>query len=331
MNETIEKNRSSEERRFRLRLVLIFTPTIIGILVWINAELISGLLYLNIRFVLGVAAYLIAAGAAYFLMVYLKGGIKVPIVDRMANKMKPSWESQDSNSSIVQEDLDELKRKITEVSYAQIQLEEGQQEALINELKNTISCDLAAELEKEYSSAALTTAQMRQAKDNYRKSIDRLSKEIETLTRRANLNLVIGVLTTSIAVGLLTYMVLGTDAKLESLTGILSYYIPRVTVVIFIEVFSFFFLKMYKSNLTEIKYYQKEITNISTQQIVYESAVLSNENGALSSFVRAALNQSEETGTEQSKADTVDQIEHLSKVVQETSKIISNLSKSSKK
>ena len=303
---------------------------VVGVLAWTNAELISELLSLNWRFVLTVAANLIGFSTAYFLLVYLKGGIKVPVVERMTASMKPSGESQDSSNSVLQDELEELKKKISEVSYAQLQLKEGQQEALIEELKSTISSDLAEELERQYSSAALKTTQMRQAKDNYRKSIERLSKEIETLTRRANLNLVIGVITTSIAVGLLTYMVLGTDAKLETLTGILSYYVPRVTVVIFIEVFSFFFLKMYKANLAEIKYYQQEITSISTQQIVYESAILSNDNGVLLSFVNTALDKGEKAVPESPVKDTSTQIEHLSKVVQETSKIIANLSKSSK-
>lgn len=324
-----DEERALAERRFRLRLVMIFVPTIIGVLAWVNVELISDLLGLNYRFVATIAAYFIAIGAGYFLLVYLKGGIKVPVVERLTASMKPHDEEERS-SSMALDEIEKLKKKISEVSYAQIQLKEGQQEAIIQELRETISADLAEELEKQYSAAAISAAQMRQAKENYRKSIERLSKEIETLTRRANLNLVIGVLTTSIAVGLLTYMVLGTDAKLDTLAGLLSYYIPRVTVVMFIEVFSFFFLKMYKSNLSEIKYYQQEITGISTQQVVYESAVLSNDSGALLSFVSSVLGNAKQSGESISQADTSTQIEHLSKVVQETSKIIANLSKSSK-
>jgi len=183
MNETmIKKRKALAERSFRLRLVMIFVPTIIGILSWINVELISSMLGINYKVVAGVAAYLIFIGAAYFLLVYLKGGIKVPIVDKMTSSMKPSWESEESSSSVAGDEIEELKKKISEISYAQLQFKEGQQEAIIEELKGTISSDLAEELEKRYSSKALITAQMRQAKENYRKSTERLSKEIETLT-----------------------------------------------------------------------------------------------------------------------------------------------------
>lgn len=318
------------ERLFRFRIVMIAVPTILGLLTWTNVELISDLLQINYRLVATVAAYLIAIGAGYFLMVYLKGGIKVPIVERLTDSMKPSVEGAEF-SSFSGNEIEELKKKISEISYAQIQLKEGQQEAIIQELKGTISEDIVAEFEKEYSASALAMSQLRQAKENFKKSTERLTKEIETLTRRANLNLVIGVLTTSIAVGLLTYMVLGTDAKIDTWTGLLSYYVPRVTVVIFIEVFSFFFLRMYKSNLQEIKFYQQEITKISTQQVIYENSVLSEDKGALVQFVQFSLNQNHEQSELIQSKDTNAQIEHLSKVVQETSKIISSLSKSSAK
>lgn len=327
----LEKKRAGVERRFRLQLVSIVVPMLIGILGWTNTELVSNILGFNYQSVATISAFFITIGAGFLLLAYLKGGIKLPpIVDRMTSSMKPPLDSEGTINAVALEEIEKLKKKISEVTYAQLQLKEGQQEAIINELRDSISSDLAAEMEKQYAQSAVAAAQMKQARENYKRSIKRLSTEIETLTRRANLNLVIGVLTTSIAVGLLIYMVLGTETKLGTLTGLLSYYIPRVTVAIFIEVFSFFFLKMYKSNLSEIKYYQQEITKISTQQIVYESATLSQENTALLSFINNALSTNSQTEPANSMADTSTQIEDLAKIVQETSKIISNLSKSTK-
>lgn len=39
-------------------------------------------------------------------------------------------------------------------------------------------------------------------------------------------------------------------------------YIPKISIAIFIEVFSFFFLRLYRNSLIDIKYYQNELTNI---------------------------------------------------------------------
>lgn len=318
------------ERLFRFRIVMIALPTVIGFLIWTNVELISEMLYLNYRVVATGSAWLIAMGIGYFLMVYLTGGIKLPIVERLTESMKPSYDNNNLNSKNTDE-IEALKNKISDMSYSQLQLKEGQQEAIIKELRATVSNDLAALFEREYSASVLSSIQLKQAKENFSKSIERLTKEIDILTRRANLNLVIGVLTTAIAVSLLAYMVLGNDANLDTLTGLLSYYLPRVTVVIFIEVFSFFFLKMYKSNLAEIKFYQQEITKISTQQVIYENSVLSKEDGDLGQFVQYSLNQVNQSNESPQTQNTSVQIEHLSKVVQETSKIISNISKSNAK
>ena len=43
---------------------------------------------------------------------------------------------------------------------------------------------------------------------------------------------------------------------------------------IFIEVFSFFFLKLYKSGLADILYYQNELTNLESKFLALELASL---------------------------------------------------------
>src|SRR5205823_4776936 len=53
---------------------------------------------------------------------------------------------------------------------------------------------------------------------------------------------------------------------------------PRISVAVFIEVFSFFFLKLYKSNLQEIKYFQNELTNIEMRGLALEAALLNTQN-----------------------------------------------------
>lgn len=54
-------------------------------------------------------------------------------------------------------------------------------------------------------------------------------------------------------------------------------FIPRLSVSIFIELFSFFFLRMYKRNLDEIKYLNNERTNIELKLIALESAILNKD------------------------------------------------------
>ena len=49
---------------------------------------------------------------------------------------------------------------------------------------------------------------------------------------------------------------------------------PRLSLVILIEIFAYFFLGLYKSSLTEIKYFQNEITNIEAKYLAMDQAII---------------------------------------------------------
>jgi len=93
-------------------------------------------------------------------------------------------------------------------------------------------------------------------------TLRRIYREIEALTRRATLNLVLGVVTAVSGILLLSYIVLGEGKSITNLTDFTISFIPRLSIVTIIEVFAYFFLRLYKSSLNEIKYFQNEATNI---------------------------------------------------------------------
>jgi len=71
------------------------------------------------------------------------------------------------------------------------------------------------------------------------------------------------------------------------MSKLLSYYLPKLSLVLFVEVFSFFFLRLYKESLDEIKYFQNELTNAELRFLAMEAALL--EGGAsavLASVIR---------------------------------------------
>lgn len=112
-----------------------------------------------------------------------------------------------------------------------------------------------------------------------------MSKEIESLGRRGNLNLVIGVVTTIAAVTVLATTVLSGNHQLTQ-GELMAYYIPRLSLSIFIELFSFFFLKLYKAGLNEIKYFQNELTNAEMKFIAAEKAVTSDTEGSIAGVIK---------------------------------------------
>jgi hypothetical protein len=98
---------------------------------------------------------------------------------------------------------------------------------------------------------------------------DRLGREVQDQARRGNLNLILGILTTLIGLTVLGYSVFYAPAA-QATQEILAYFVPRVSLVILIEVFAYFFLRLYKQSLSEIKYFQNEITNVQSRHLAIQ-------------------------------------------------------------
>lgn len=116
-------------------------------------------------------------------------------------------------------------------------------------------------------------------------SIARLRDELGALERRGNLNLSLGV---SVAVGGL--IVLGHFAFAAGNGGAppaeaVSVFLPRLSLVLFIEVFAWFFLKTYRSTLAEIRYFQNELTNLESKAIALEASALAGTTAGLEAVI----------------------------------------------
>lgn len=96
-------------------------------------------------------------------------------------------------------------------------------------------------------------------------TIDRLRQELFSLSKRSNLNLSIGTAVTLLGLGLLGMFVMGVPSDSSNMTAFLVGFIPRLSLVVLIEVFAYFFLSLYKTTLSEIKYFQNEITSMETK------------------------------------------------------------------
>jgi hypothetical protein len=154
----------------------------------------------------------------------------------------------------------------------------------VDELRASLTAELVAELEVRLSKESLQKSRTSAIRRRFLLSHRRLIKEINSLGRRGNVNLVIGVITTLFAVGLLAYLVLNAP-PFTSVASVLSHYIPRLSTVIFIEIFSFFFLRLYRSTLIEIKYYQNELTTLALLQIALEGSMLTPDAGVVAKVV----------------------------------------------
>ena len=121
----------------------------------------------------------------------------------------------------------------------------------------TVEQRLTSRLQEELKSTA--------AMKHFQDIRDRLQTEVGALGRRGNLNLYLGTSLTLLAIT--TLIMTSLRAPFQQLTTamLLSYYIPRVSLVVFIELFAYFFLRLYKTSLSDIKYFQNELTNVGSR------------------------------------------------------------------
>ncbi|MEH4662243.1 hypothetical protein [Phytobacter diazotrophicus] len=127
----------------------------------------------------------------------------------------------------------------------------------------------------------------------------RLRREITDLRLRSNINLLIGMSITAGGLYLLWTTVSivdssellkqlaseGNESNYKFIKNMMLPIIPRVMLVVFVEVFAYFFLRLYKNGLAEIKYFQNELTNVESKLAAVEfSFVTNNQDGLRASI-----------------------------------------------
>lgn len=173
---------------------------------------------------------------------------------------------------------------------ASFEVSDEERSSIIASMKDSLSSDVSRQI---FEGAKLETEDIlidhkkaEVLRREYNASKIRLSEETAALSRRGNLNLIIGGFTTLLAVGILSYVVLTAESETLKGNDYLWHYIPRITISIFIQVFSFFFLKLYRNSLEDIKYFQNELTNIELKQLALESALLSKNKDSIAEVIK---------------------------------------------
>ncbi|WP_341839242.1 hypothetical protein [Chitinophaga caseinilytica] len=121
--------------------------------------------------------------------------------------------------------------------------------------------------------------------NEFHRNEDLINTQINRLVKNSNLNLIIAVVTTIIAMGILG-ITLFQDKTYSSLSDFFIHFGPRVSTVVFIELFAFFFLKLYKNNQSEVKYCQNELTNLKGKIVALQLAVDFKDPEAIRELIR---------------------------------------------
>ena|SRR5690554_5292429 len=287
-------------RRSRLMNAFAILSAVAGIIFLLIKDVFLNYEMSNPEFVIAIPAVLILNAVAIFLLNYLKSGqlfgasknaneeIMREELSILRKELSRSANLSKHNERLYYE-VENLKEKIEKnEGYGRVITEEEKAKILVSlkkEILESASDNLLSEIEQKYSVEIRKDKYLKDLRAQCEQVRFRLSKEIESLGRRGNLNLVIGVVTTIAAVTVLATTVLSGNHQLTQ-DELMAYYIPRLTLSIFIELFSFFFLKLYKAGLNEIKYFQNELTNAELKFIAAEKAVMSDKEESISNVIK---------------------------------------------
>lgn len=242
------------------------------------------------------AATALLTGFAYLLLYYLRYGGFSEIESRLS---RDEISMQRHVLHDVKSAIAELHSQTKLLEKTSSILSESDRNEIVAKTKDKIAAlmgdELLVQIEQKYGDAVAEQALRSRVTTLCDETKRRLEREAEALTRRSNVNLVIGVITTLLAVGLLAYIVLTSDiTKTDgeiTITTMLLHFLPRLSLVIFIEIFSFFFLRLYKNGLEDIKYYQNELTTIETSFVALECALQTDKSEAATAILTQLSNE----------------------------------------
>ncbi|MFM5842345.1 MULTISPECIES: hypothetical protein [Aeromonas] len=207
---------------------------------------------------------------------------------------------------VQEEDIKNLKEKIEALS-SQHTLSPEEKEDLLDNIADGTRKELIEEIFdiqsqklKNYIESESISERLHESALNIRV---RLEREISDLRLRSNINLLIGMIITLLGLFLLWTVVntvdssemlkvlasKGIESNSQFIKNLILPLVPRVMLVIFIEVFAYFFLRLYKNGLSEIKYFQNELTNVESKMVALELAHLSKNNDAVSRVIASLV------------------------------------------
>lgn len=171
-------------------------------------------------------------------------------------------------------DAETMRREVATLRHTFRIISEGDRASIVGDLKQRLSDTATEEFLTELKARVRDADHRNSITERSESSLKRIYLEIDSLGRRGTLNLSIGVVMALVGVSLLGYIVLnGTTELSSSVSSLATHFVPRLTVVILVELFSFFFLRLYKSSLDEIKYFQNEATNLELRFTALDAAL----------------------------------------------------------
>lgn len=222
---------------------------------------------------------LVGIGILMVLYAYLEGKF---------SNLRNSYTGSENLVDKLSEKIKDLEREVSLIYAAK--LNEGItpaniKETISEELKAQMTDEFIARIRNEYGDEIVKQGNINKINEELNSLERNISMYIDKLGRGSSINLVIGASTTITAVVILSYFVFEKQVDYTNTTDVLAHYIPRISIAIFVEIFSFFFLNLYKANLSDIKYFENERTNLNSKKLALKFAYIIDDKDSITSIL----------------------------------------------
>jgi hypothetical protein len=157
-------------------------------------------------------------------------------------------------------------------------------QAIVSEATSNLQKEIVAQIEAQ--------SKFKDAEKYQGQIKERLYRVVIGLERRANLNLSVGALIGAAGIGLLIYLLYISPPSISTSADrvvLALQYFARVSIVFLIEVFAFFFLKLYSQTLGELRHTHNEITNVEMKSAGLQAAIASADKNSIAHAVQDAV------------------------------------------
>ncbi|WP_143018134.1 hypothetical protein [Belnapia rosea] len=177
-----------------------------------------------------------------------------------------------------------LSGEVGELKAALAGIDQGKFEYAKEHLLKSVQAEIGSSGIEKFVEQRILDERVQQQEKHLQALRLRLSNETKVLWSFANRNMTIGSLFSFLGMATLFYFLvtgpgpaaIGTDSEL-TFSAFAIHFLPRITFVVFIEVFAFFFLRLYRNGMSEVKYFQNELTNVDLRAMALTTAIQSND------------------------------------------------------
>lgn len=169
---------------------------------------------------------------------------------------------------------------------------EKEKDELVNFLSEKIKSEASQKILEDFIDSNIQKNYFNLIKRNFEETIFRLEREISRHNLKSNSNLMFGLLFALFGMITTLYfispdllnisikhsnLIIERESNGEGIISFIKEYLPKISIIIIIETFAYFFLKLYKSSLDHIKYLTNELTSVRHRFLAVQLSLFSDD------------------------------------------------------